>query len=557
MVWVERNGPSVLLGGAIVASVALSLVLTSDLTFFGDTWDYLMNRREITPDTLFAPHNEHIVAIPVAIEQLLLRLFDMTTARPEHVLLAVALPITALLLFAYVRRRVGAWLALFAAVLLLFLGPAWEVLLWPFELSIVGSVLFGIAMLLALDRDDRRGDIAACAFLTLSFGFSSLGIPFAAAAAVDVLQRGRSRGLGRAYVVVVPVILYGAWYLGWGSDAETHVSLRNVLASPRFVAESVASAVGSLLGLGTSPAGGSVDPVWGRAILVALVGAFVALFAYRPVKRTGVPPGFWPVAAAAATNWFLTAFNQIPGRDPTASRYQYMGAILVLMLLANLLDRVQIGRRAVVAGAVVTAVAVGPNLVVLEDGKNWLREQSVLTRADTGAIEIASRTVDPEFSLTPEVAGTTTLIDVQAAKYLPAVREYGSPAYTPAQLAEAPDYGRRQADIVLASALPLSTTTRLGAYEANGSAENCVTLPAGKTSPTAEVRLSPGLTRVELAPGAHADFSLRRFAGGEYPVVTEGAPGNSVTVLRLPGDGAPRYPWHLHVEASQQARVCR
>jgi hypothetical protein len=552
MDWVNRNAPAALLGIAMAASVALLLVLTREMTFIQDTWEFLMNRRDFTADALLTPHNEHIVVIPVAIEQLLLQVFGMTDATPEYALLAVALAVTALLLFVYVRRRVGPWLALFAAVLLLFLGPAWEVLLWPFELSFVGSVLFGIAMLLALDREDRDGDIAACAFLCLSFGFSSVAIPFAAAAAVDVFQKRRSRGLGRAYVVAIPIALYAIWYLGWGSEAETHVSLRNVLASPRFVFESTAVAVGAVFGLGTNPFGGSADPVWGRAILIALI----VVFAYRQVRKPGFAPGFWPVAAAAAANWFLTAFNQIPGRDPTSSRYQYMGGVLVLLLLANLLQGVRFGRRALIAVAGVTAAAVAVNLVVLQDGRDALEQQSVLTKADLGAIEIAKRTVDPEFSLNTEVAGTTTLIDVQAAKYLPAVEEHGSPAYTPSQLTAAPDYGRKQADIVLSQALPLSTLTRLGAYDPGDAGENCIEVRGG-SPPSSEVRLSPGLTRIELAPGPHADFSLRRFATGEFPVVTEGAPGGSVTTLRVPRDGAPRQPWYLHVEASQLARVCR
>lgn len=551
MDWLNRNAPAALLGVAMAGSVALLLVLTREFTFLQDTWEFLMNRHEITADALLKPHNEHIVVIPVAIEQFFLRVFGMTSARPEYVLLALALAAAASLLFVYVRRRTGPWLALFAAVLILFLGPAWEALLWPFEIGFVGSVLFGIATLLALDREDREGDIAACACLCLCFGFSSLGIPFAVAAAVDVFQKRRDRGLRRAWVIAIPLVLYAAWYLGWGSDAETHLSLRNVLASPRFVFESAAVAVGSIFGLGTSPFGGSTDPVWGRAILVALV----VVFGYRQARKPGFVPGFWPVAAAAATNWFLTAFNQIPGRDPTSSRYQYMGGVLVLLLLANLLQGVRFGRRALIAAAGLTVAAVSVNLVVLRDGRDALELQSVLTKADLGAIEIARRTVDPEFSLNTEVAGTTTLIDVQAAKYLPAVREYGSPAYPPPELAAAPDYGRKQADIVLSQALPLSTLTRLGAYDPNDSGENCVAL-AGNAPPASEVRLSPGLTRIELAPGPHADFSLRRFARGEYPVVTEGAPGDSVTTLRAPRDGAEQ-PWYLHVEASQPARVCR
>ena len=552
MDWVNRNAPMALLGAATAASVGLLLYLTRDFTFLQDTWEFLMNRRDVTADALLEPHNEHIVVIPVAIEQLFLRVFGMSDATPEFVLLTLSLAAAAWLLFLYVRRRVGEWPALFAAVVLLFLGPAWEVLLWPFEIGFVGSVLFGLAMLLTLDHDDRRGDVAACAFLCLSFGFSSVAIPFAAAAAVDLLQKRGTRGLGRAYVVAIPVALYALWYLGWGADAETHLSLRNLLASPRFVFESAAVATGAVFGLGTTPFGGSTDPVWGRAILVALIAAF----AYRQIRKPGFAPGFWPVAAAAAANWFLTAFNQIPGRDPSSSRYQYMGAVLVLLLLANLLQGVRFGRRALIAVGGIATAAVAVNLVVLADGRDALEQQSVFTRADLGAIEIAKRTVAPEFSLNTEVAGTTTLIDVEAAKYLPAVEEYGSPAYTPAELSAAPDYGRRQADIVLSQALPLSTFTRLDAYDPADAGENCVA--GGGAAPSdSELRVSPGFTRIELAPGPHAGFSLRRFATGEYPVITDGAPGGSMTTLRIPRDRAPRFPWYLRVEASQPARVCR
>jgi hypothetical protein len=549
MARVTRNAPEALLGLALAGSVVLLLVLTREMTFLQDTWEFLMNRREVTVDTLLTPHNEHIVVVPVAIEQLLLRVFGMDDATPEYVLLAIALAVTALLLFLYVRRRVGSWLALFAALLLLFLGPAWEVLLWPFEIAFVGSVLFGIAMLLALDRADGRGDVVACICLCLSFGFSGLGVPFAAAAAVDLWQRRKRRGLRRAYVVAVPVLLFGLWYLGWGSDAETHVSLRNVLDSPRYGLESAAAAVGALFGLGPSPFGMAADPAWGRALLVALVVGF----AYRQMRRPRVPAGFWPVAGAAAANWLLTGFNQIPGRDPTSSRYQYVGAVLVLLLLANLLQGVRFERRGLVAVGAVTAAAVAVNLGVLADGRDALRIQSELTKADLAAIEIARRTVDSEFSLDPEAAGTPTLIDVQAAKYLPAVEEYGSPAHSPAELARAPDYARRQADIVLSQALPLSTFTRAGAYDPAAAGENCVTRLGGDS---AELTLAPGVTRLEVAPGPSAEFSVRRFATGEYPVPAAGA-GDSVTLLEVPRDRAPRYPWYLKVEASQAVRVCR
>jgi hypothetical protein len=545
-----RNAPALLLAATLVASAVLTLALTWHFTFLQDTWEFLMNRRAFTADAFLQPHNEHIVVIPVAIQQLLLHLFGMDTARPEFVLLTIGLLVTAYLLFVYVSRRLGPWLGLFAAALILFLGPAWELLLWPFEISLLGSVLFGLAMLLALERDDRRGDAIACACLAVSLGFSSLGIPFVVAALVAVLQSPRERRRGRAFVFLVPVLLYAAWYLGWGHDAESHISLRNILASPRFVAESLAVGVGNLFGLGTNPVGGAVETFWGAVLLVAIVAAV----GFRRRQRPGFDPGLWPVAAAAATNWFLTAFNQIPGRDPTSSRYQYASAVFIVMLLANLLARERFGRREILIGAAVTLLAIAPNLVVLKDGSDTFETQSVLTRSDTAAIEIAQRTVLPEFQLSPEIAGTPSLIDIFAGKYLEAVDEYGSPAYSESELAAAPAPGPRQADIVLSQALPLKTVITSNAYDPAGGQENCVT--AQVKDPENEVTVDPGRTRIEVAPGPEAKLSLRRFARGEFPVPTEAAPGGSLTVLHVPRDESPR-PWHLHVEAAQAVRICR
>jgi hypothetical protein len=286
-------------------------------------------------------------------------------------------------------------------------------------------------------------------------------------------------------------------------------------------------------------------------LLIALIVAFI----YKFWRRPSFSPGLWPVAAAAATNWFLTAFNEFPGREPIASRYQYAGAIFVLLILANLLRGVRVTRRMTVVAAVITVAAIGPNLVVLKDGKDFFEQQAVLTRSDTAAIEISRRTVDSEFALSPEIAGTGSLIDISAGRYFTAVDEYGSPAYSPGELSSAPEEGRRQADLILSQALPISTVTRLGGYDPGAGAENCIAIPAGGGA-SSGVAVSAGLTRIELPPGPPATFSLRRFAVVEYPVPTEGAPGDSVTLLRIPRDTSSRS-WHLLVTAKQTARVCR
>jgi hypothetical protein len=548
--WLGENAALVALGLASVAAAIVLLSFAAGLAPFQDTWEFLMNRRGFGLDALMGPHNEHIVVLPVAIYQVLLRLFGMGSSTPEYVVLTAFLLVTALLVFVYVRRRLGPWPALMAAVVLLFLGPAWQDLLWPFEIGFVGSILFGVAMLLALERDDRKGDLTACAFLALSVGFSSLGVAFALGAAVDVLQRRRERGLRRTYVAAVPLLLYAAWYAGWGHDAEGHLTAHNVLVSPLFVIKSIAASIDSLLALSTIAGEAIGRSKWGYVVLAALA----VLLAYGWRRRHAFSPRVWPAAAAAAAFWFLAAFSYIPGREAYSSRYLYAGAIFVVLIAADLLQGVRIGRRALLAGAAVSAAVVAFNLVPLREGRDFLRRETVLTRSDLAAIEIARRTIEPSFALTPEIAGTSFLNEIEAGEYLTAVDEYGSPAYTPAELQSAPEAGRVQADVVLANALPVTTEFGVEADRGEPGGGPCRAIRGGGTMQALALR--PGLTRIELALGPLGTIRLRRFASGEYPLEAEGVRGGSTTLLRIPGDDSSR-PWRLQIEATQGARVCR
>ena len=541
----SRNASLVLLAALLAAAAAVLLHYGHNLTFFQDSWEFLMHRRHLSADAILEPHNEHIVAIPVLINQALLRVFGMSSMTPELVALVITLLVTAALVFVYVRRRLGPWPALMATALLLFLGPAWQDLLWPFQIGFAGSSLFGLATLLALENEDERWDRAACAFLALSIAFSSLGLAFAVAAAVQLLQQRRRGGLRRAWIVAVPLALYAAWWLGWGHDAENHVSAHNVLVSPRYVWEGLSASLDSLLALGTIANEVVGRSKYGAPLLIVLL----ALAAYGGYRRRGFFPGLWSVLAAAATFWFLAAFNTIPGREPYSSRYLYVGGLFAILIAANLLQGVRFSRWALLAAGVVTAVVVGFNLTPLREGRDFFRSQTVLTRADLGAIEIAARTVEPSFELSPEIAGTPFLGEIEAGNYLEAEREYGSPAYSPTELARAPEEGRVQADLVLANALPLGIETTAGASLGRG----CTKVAgSGDANPLA---LRPGTTTIELGPGGSGTVSLRRFATGSYPLATEGVPAGSTTRLYIPRDQSSR-PWQLLIQAPQRALVC-
>ena len=66
------------------------------------------------------------------------------------------------LVFRLARSRIGDPAAALAASFLLVLGSAWEVLLFPFEITLLGSVAFGLLALDVLDRRSRRGDMSPC-----------------------------------------------------------------------------------------------------------------------------------------------------------------------------------------------------------------------------------------------------------------------------------------------------------------------------------------------------------------------------------------------------------
>jgi hypothetical protein len=560
----SRGGaPTLLLGVALLASAALMLALTWDTTFFQDSWAFVVDRRGYSADVFLAPHNEHIVVIPVAIEKLFVATFGLTTTLPEQALLTMMLCTVAVLVFVYVRRRLGAWPALVAALLLLFLGAAWEVLLWPFEISLVGSVLTGVAMLIALEREDRCGDAAACLLLVLSVGFSSLGVAFALGAGVDVLQRRRSRGLGRVYVAAIPLLLYAAWYLAYGHEAQSAASLHNAIHAPFFALQGFAASTGALLGVSWIVEDFPGEPrryLAVAAALLALAGvAYLRLRKPATLARLAswdLGSRLWPVATAGLAFWLLAGLNRIAGREANASRYLYMGAVFVLLIAADLLREARFRKPALLAAGAVALAAVASNMVPLFEGADVLDEQTALARADLGAIEIARRTVPPDFWLHPDLAGTPSLINVTAGPYLESSDEFGSPAYTPAELARAPVAGRRQADIVLAEALPVSAVTGSGVARRGISHGACVRIPAAARGAPTELSLSPGETTIETDSGSPARLRLRRFAVGEYPVGLGRVPGGSTTSLSIPRDRAKQH-WRLQVSSAAGATVCR
>jgi uncharacterized membrane protein len=538
----------ILLGLAVAGSGALLIAWASHITFLIDDWDLLLYRRGFDADVLLDPHARHLILGPTLIYKAIQATIGMESNLPYAVVAIAGFLASVVLLFVYLRRRVGDWVALAAVLPVLVMGSAYEDLLTAFQMGYFGSMAFGLGALLAIERRDRRGDVIATLLLVGSLAFAEIAIAFAVGVAVAIaLQRGPVR---RAWVAAVPLLLYAAWYPTFGHSG-THLgpsffSLHNVASSPPYVLDGFASSIASVLGLGTPEIfGGSGGLDWGRPLLVALAAIAVA---WLLRNRS---PGRWcfliPLTIGV-TFWFLTAANFTIGRAPSASRYQYVGGLFVLMIAANLAAGWRPGWRGVVATLGVGVAAAAANLATLHQGYQTLAHASEVVRGGLAGLEIASEHVDPEFVLTPENSDFNYFTLVKAGPFLSAAEKFGSPAYSEPELATAPEGARVAADKVLAAALPIALQPGRGP-----GTRGCTTV-VGPRPDAQVVELPPGGVTLSARPSFPASLGLRRYASESFPVDPGALRGNERLVI--PADRSSR-PWQLQIMSSSPVTVCR
>jgi hypothetical protein len=556
----------VALAAAMVASGLLLVVLGSRLSFFLDDWVFILYKRDFSLDAFLSPDNEHLVAGPVAVWKLMLATFGLGSALPYRVASTGLLLLGAWLLFVWIRRRIGGWGALLATLPILFLGAAFEDLFWFASITFLGSMACGLGMLVALDRRDRVGDRLACAWLVGSMLFSSLWLAFAVGAVVDVALRRRDRDWRRrAYVVAVPVVLYAIWWLGWGDNGESSVTLHNIATTPLFALDSFAAAIGALVGLAT-PGEGLPSPPgldWGRPLAVGLG----ALAAWRLYRLERVPRSLWVVLAIALAFWIFGGIAVKPGRVPWASRYQYPGATMVLLVAAGMLSGLKLDRRLLPPALIAVAVSLAGNGLLIQQSYDFYLGTSQLIKANLTALEISRNTVEPGFYLEEEFADTG-FDHIDAGSYFSAVDAFGSPAYTIDELQASPEPARFAADKVLLNALrvalepgvPLPAAAagaKPGAPGPQGlvavPAKGCVAVAGGSPAPL--LSLPPGGVVVGAGAQPVTDIKMARFATGEFPVDFQKrvAAGEAIAVP-IPVDLSSA-PWKMQLEGGA-ATIC-
>lgn len=554
----RRLSPKAAMWTLGVISVLAAIVILREfrgLSFFYDEWDFIQDRRGWGTSDFLEPHNEHLHLVPTIIFKLLFVVFGIGSYWPYAVVLVISHIVCAWVLFLLLQRWSTTDFALAAATVFLFLGAAWEILLWPFEMGVTLSLAAGLGALLFLDRGTRRADALACALLVASIASASLGIPFILGALIMIVLVRRPV-LRRLYVVVLPLALYGLWYLAYGEPTAKAENIREI---PGFVANAAAGAASAIAGLPLE---------FGRSIVIVLAAILLAALARQ-----------WPgtvrlvsVTAIALIMWSLLALSRFGIAPPETSRYLYGGAALLLVIGAILLGRRSLASPALrVAIVVIVLASLAPGLSNLARGSAAWRDGSAQVRAALGALELVPQRVPADFQPAP-IWGP----QLRAAKYLAAAKALGSPAAAPEEIPAYPASARAAADTVLnaggALAITPTTTSRAGgrppqvaqvsgAIVRQAGTPGCLvaTPTAGATAIVVVPLPASGMVvkaQDEVRAQTHVDVRAQRFAdlGPGDPIATT-RPGDRPLLIRVDAGGNSP-PWRVQLSSLGTITFC-
>jgi hypothetical protein len=552
----------------LVAGGAVLVYETRSTLFWADEWQWILTRRGGGLDTLLRPHNEHFSLVPVLLYKLLLATVGLRHYWPYRGLLIVVELICAGLVFTYVRRRAGAVFGLCAAALLLFFGPGWQDTLWPFQTAWILTVLGGVGALLALDRRDRVGDLAACLLLLIALCSASPALAVAVGLVIDVLLTRRRRDL---WIVLVPLVLYALWWLTY---QQTTFNAHSILLLPRFVFDSAAGTLSSLTGLAQiNPLDDAGDDLlsWGAPLLaIALAAGIWRLRTWRPIH-----PRVWSLGAVLLAFWVLTALGRayvtvgplVLTATGFESRYLYIGAVFMLLLAVELTSpRVAMTWVAGGLAVALTVAACVSNFGILQDAGQLLRTQAQYTEADLATMNLSRNLIAPNYVSNGFIFGGVT-----AGGWFAAERDLGSPPLSAGLLATLPESARLAADAQLVKIQNLalvpspvarvrSTAAPTVAGASGGLASTgggCLRfLPTAYTPPgaahslTVTVPASGLLVRSGTEPTA---VGVMRFAAAPTSLGSL-APGTHAT-LRIRPD-VSSVPWRAQLTSSGPFAVC-
>lgn len=503
--WLVAHPVEIVFALLVAATFAYGIRITGGSYFWLDEWLYVRQGRSLSG--LFSQYNGHLSVVVLAIYQALTEAFGFayTPFRVAGLLALMAVPTA---YFVSTRRALGAPLAALAAMpLLWFSGMS----LFPAEMNFNWALVGGIVCAASLDRGPRADKVLAGA---LAFSLCSAGGGVAVGAACLVHHACTRPPLRRWLAVVVPLGLWGCWWLAIG---RTRVDASGLIdqATPATVlvaARDLAFAAFENLGFQSG------------VLAMLLVATFVGLAVWRLTQGRSSAANIVAWSAALAVWGVGLAVSRGPLASPDTSRYEYVATCFVLLAVV---PRRPIDWRAVLPVAVDRRLLVGAAGVVLvvgvavgSAGRGSLQEFAMAHAAVGGQIrgQVLVASADP-----PVLADDTdlglNLGGLDAGEIRELLESYGEPFAVTAS-----EVDRRLVDI--------------GAVRVRGEGRRAL-----DCEPFEEPFLhTPGPYVLRLGSPEAYTVDIRRFSD-DWVRVAEGRPGEVLT-LTLPVLSDPS-PWEV------------
>ncbi len=332
---------------SLLIAGAIQLIVCRNQWFFSDEWDAIANRTSWSD--VLRPHNEHPFIIPQIVYNVLLRTVGLHSYLPYIAIVVLLNLVLAHLLWVLLTRiGVSATVATVVTFLFAVFGAGFENLLWAFQISFFGSLVFGFAaVLLIRDRGPiQRADLGASVVLVLAWMCSGLGITLALF--VGLVAGLRRRWSAAALLLVVPLGTYAVWAVIYpptqgGPEVSLAASLRVFIP---FALNGFIFAFSRILLVD------GTGPVVLALVLMAVVATMGPRVGSRAPAIAGLAAGFVFLALAGLRR---AGFGV---EQSHSSRYVHVVICLAIPAIALAVDHVLRSRPLIVTGAVVLAVIV-------------------------------------------------------------------------------------------------------------------------------------------------------------------------------------------------------
>jgi hypothetical protein len=546
----------VLLILAMAASAGLILWLERGTTFMSDEWGWIGYSTTRSLADMFRPLNQHLTVLPLLLTKFSLANWD-TSLLPFELAEVAGVLACGATVYAFSRPRVGPIVALAPAMVPMFLGTGTVILLQPLiGLQVLYSIAFGVGALVAIDRDDRRGDVTACILTCLALASFSTGIAFFVGVAVAILlSKDRMR---RAYVFAVPLVLYGAWRI-WATKygATGGPELANVPAVPFYYVDSIATNTAAMFGragmVGSGPGTSlfllefNLEYATAAAVFAAIETVIIVYIARKLARRGPIPVALWSTLAILVTLWTIQGLVLVAGRTPGEPRYIYPGAVALALVAVAVAGQFKLSRLMVFVVLSLTAVGIIGNLPRFKEGRNAITFHAPRIRAYTGLMDLAGAHADPTFipAYDTPVASPAGALSITVGAYEELAEHYGPLGYSPSQILEQNEEIRHGSDEVTVGMLHLGLVPTPQAGHGH-----CATVRTGPVG--GQVPLPRG--GAVIRTNGTAPLFLRRFATRKWVRIGQVEAGQPA-LLRIPADRA-RLPWVLGTIRPVSLGVC-